>query len=100
MNWLKRARREIGGSGRQPTANSAERNATVAMAVPTRGSWEERGASIGSNDSALPARMREYDDLREAFEERAAIMEYDGGLTRDDAERAAWMLILKERRLN
>jgi hypothetical protein len=26
------------------------------------------------------------DDLREAFEERAAIMEFDGGLTRDEAE--------------
>jgi len=28
-------------------------------------------------------------DLRHAFEERAAIMEYDGGMTRDDAERMA-----------
>ena len=28
-------------------------------------------------------------DLRHAFEERAAIMEYDGGITRKDAERAA-----------
>lgn len=28
-------------------------------------------------------------DLRHAFEERAAIMEYDGGMTRDQAERMA-----------
>lgn len=28
-------------------------------------------------------------DLRHAFEERAAIMEYDGGMTRDEAERMA-----------
>lgn len=28
-------------------------------------------------------------DLRHAFEERAAIMEYDGGMSRADAERAA-----------
>ena len=28
-------------------------------------------------------------DLRDAFEERAAIMEYDGGMSRADAERAA-----------
>ena len=29
-------------------------------------------------------------DKYEEFEERAAIMEYDGGLTREEAERAAW----------
>lgn len=27
--------------------------------------------------------------LREAYEERAAIMEYDGGLSREEAEREA-----------
>lgn len=96
MNWLERARREIGGSGRRPTADSAERNPTAVMAVPARGSREERAASIGSNDSALPTRMRESEDLREEFEERAAIMEYDGGMTRAEAERAAWALILKK----
>jgi hypothetical protein len=29
-------------------------------------------------------------DWRFEWEERAAIMEYDGGLSREDAERAAW----------
>jgi hypothetical protein len=29
-------------------------------------------------------------DLRNAFEERAAIAEFDGGLDRDAAERLAW----------
>ena len=100
MNWLERARREIGGGGRRPTADSAERNATAVMAVPARGPREERATSIGRNDSALPAWMRESDDLREAFEERAAIMEYDGGMTRAEAERAAWADILKQRRLH
>ena len=33
---------------------------------------------------------------REAFEERAAIMEYEGGMTRLDAERAALQLVLAE----
>jgi len=32
-------------------------------------------------------------DKREAFEERAAIMEYDGGLSREEAERSASGLI-------
>lgn len=31
----------------------------------------------------------ELEALRENWEERAAIMEYDGRMTRDDAERAA-----------
>jgi hypothetical protein len=70
------------------------------MAVPARGPREERAASIGSNDAALLARMRESEEMREAFEERAAIMEYDGGLTRNEAERVAWADILKQRRLH
>jgi hypothetical protein len=36
-------------------------------------------------------------DWRENFEERAAIMEHDGGLTRDEAEVSAWRL-LRDRR--
>jgi hypothetical protein len=100
MNWLKRARREIGGSGRQFTADSAERNAMAAMAVPVGGPQGEQAASIGSNDSALPGQIRKSEALRDAFEERAAIMEYDGGMTRAEAERAAWALISKQRRLH
>lgn len=37
---------------------------------------------------------------REAFEERAAIIEFDGGLSRDEAERTAWAMILQRRRLH
>jgi len=33
----------------------------------------------------------------EAFEERAAIMEFDGGMTRDEAEKAAAVLICSAR---
>lgn len=29
-------------------------------------------------------------DLIDAFEERAAIMEYDGGMSREEAEAMAW----------
>ena len=47
-----------------------------------------------SNDLAEGDQMPEFDHLRgedlEAVEERAAIMEYDGGLSREEAERAAW----------
>jgi hypothetical protein len=35
-------------------------------------------------------------DQREAFEERATIMEFDGGLPRADAERAALVNVLRQ----
>lgn len=31
------------------------------------------------------------DAMLELYEERAAIMEYDGGISRDEAERLAWL---------
>jgi len=43
------------------------------------------------NDAASPSEAQA--SIREAYEERAAIMEFDGGLTREAAEaaaRAAW----------
>ncbi len=33
------------------------------------------------------------EDIRECVEERAAIMEFDGGLSRDEAEREAWAIM-------
>lgn len=33
--------------------------------------------------------------LREEFEERAAIMEFDGGLNRDEAEAQAWRIVMR-----
>lgn len=35
------------------------------------------------------------EEIREGFEERAAIMEFDAGLLRQDAEAAAWINITK-----
>ena len=34
---------------------------------------------------------------REDYEERAAIMEYDGGLSREEAERQAWRIVMAKR---
>jgi hypothetical protein len=100
MNWLERARREIQESARRLTANSAERTLTAVMAVPHPGLWEKSAASIGSNGSISPSRLLELEFAREDFEERAAIMEFDGGLSRDDAEREAWALVSKPYRLH
>ena len=65
------------------------------MAVPHPGLWEKSAASIGSNGSTSPSHLLEPESVREAYEERAAIMEFDGGLSRDDAEREAWALVSK-----
>jgi hypothetical protein len=100
MNWLERARREIPKSARRRTANSAERNLTAVTAVPHPGLWEKSAASIGSNGSTSPPYLLESESVREAYEERAAIMEFDGGLSRDDAEREAWALVSKCHRLH
>lgn len=44
--------------------------------------------------------MLETESVREDFEDRAAIMEFDGGLARDEAEREAWALVSKNYRLH
>ena len=56
--------------------------APVALFAPETA--EGRGAGV----EVAPAWLSD-EDRREAFEERAAIMEFDGGLTREDAEAAA-----------
>lgn len=60
------------------------------------------GGRLLSRDTGVPlcppgplsknriSRLKQQNEaLREAFEERAAIMEFDGGLTREEAEREA-----------
>jgi hypothetical protein len=100
MNWLERARREIPKSARRRTANSAERTLTAVMVVPPPAVREKLDGSIGSNGSASPSHLMESESVREAYEERAAIMEFDGGLSRDEAEREAWALVSKRYRLH
>jgi hypothetical protein len=65
------------------------------MAVPNPALREKLEGSIGSNGSTSPSRLLESESVREAYEERAAIMEFDGGLSRDEAERDAWALVSK-----
>jgi hypothetical protein len=100
MNWLERARREILKSAKDSTANSAERTLTAVMAVPPPAIREKLDGSIGSNGSTSPTRLLELEAAWEDFEERAAIMEFDGGLSRDVAEREAWALVSKRYRLH
>lgn len=61
--------------------------------------WESFGESAPAGAAAptaeaLPAPAALFDEVRrEAFEERAAIMEFDGGLSRPEAEAAALALL-------
>jgi hypothetical protein len=100
MNWLERARREIQENAQQPTANSAERNLTAVMAVPPPTLCEKLRGSTGSNGSTLLSHLLEIELVRNEFEERAAIMEFDGGLSRNEAEREAWAMVSKLYRLH
>lgn len=97
MNWLDRARREIREIPGRPTANTAEGVPTAALAVPDPPGCAEAQATIGSNGSASLEGDAEPVAVSDAFEERAAIMEFDGGLSREDAEQAAWALVSTRR---
>jgi hypothetical protein len=70
------------------------------MAVPPPAIREKLDGSIGSNGSTSPSHLLELEAASEDFEERAAIMEFDGGLSRDEAEREAWALVSKLYRLH
>lgn len=50
-----------------------------------------------TNVTAVTAKKHTNAIDREAFEERAAIMEFDGGLSRAEAEAAAWIEITRRR---
>jgi hypothetical protein len=98
MNWLERACREIQESAARRTANSAERNLTAVMALPHHTLRQKSEGSIGSNGSTSSSHLLESESALEAYEERAAIMEFDSGLGRDEAEREAWALVSKRYR--
>ncbi|MDR3415266.1 MAG: hypothetical protein P4L83_03685 [Nevskia sp.] len=51
--------------------------------------------NVSPAGTTMLAQMPITDAMREDFEERAAIMEFDGGLSRDEAEREAWARVLK-----
>lgn len=75
MNWLARARRELAEGTAGRTAETAKR------------------PSNGSNGSTLPERFPDLEALHAEYEERAAIIEFDGGLPRHEAERRARELV-------
>ena len=71
---------------------------TLGVAAKTAGVAERTLRRWLTDDEAFKANLAEA--RRTAFEERAAIMEFDGRLTREDAERAAWALVAARYRLH
>ena len=74
------------------------RTADVATAIPATDATEQewpKGSVAGIATVAVASSQQAFD--HDAFEERAAIMEYDGGLERADAERLALLLVLQSR---
>lgn len=53
--------------------------------------WDQKANAL---ISSVPA--KDQVPLRDMYEERAAIIEYDGGLPRDLAERAAYEELIEE----
>src|SRR5690242_19387906 len=89
MNWLEYARNEICKITKQRTANTAEGSPTAAMAVRPCIVCSEQEQSIGSNGSRPTLQLLKSIASGDDLEERAAIMEFDGGLSRAQSEKLA-----------
>ncbi len=88
----------------EPSVNESEANGISPLFDsphnPLKDNICELGEPDASNFKALrigsptsPTNLKDWpEELREEFEERAAIMEFDGGLSRDEAEMAALLL--------
>jgi hypothetical protein len=70
------------------------------MAVPRPDLREKLKESFGSNGSASSSHLLESASAPEAYEERAATMEFDVSLSREEAEREAWALVWKRYQLH
>ena len=93
MNWLDRARNELGLTAGRVPAISDDRNLTALLAVPRP---ENSGLFhyAGSSSEYLPTASS--DD----FEERAAILEFEAGFSRDAAERLARRMVNLSRKIH
>lgn len=63
---------------------------------PTVQQWADR---LAANKAELNIQLEcgNLPDLLERFEERAAILEFDGQMSRERAEQLAWQLVLGDR---
>lgn len=85
MSYLDRLKGKISGNAPEPEATKATKGAFVpfvAHAPTPFGIFSE--GEVGAGDTATTP----FDP--EAWEERAAIAEFDGGLTKVEAEQLAW----------
>ncbi len=55
-------------------------------------------SNIKENTTIIPNRFKNMDEY-EFFEERAAIAQYDAGLTKEEAEQLAWERVIVKRQV-
>ena len=80
-------------------ANPRNADPPTAMMVPHIAIRERYGACVGGIGSHRPDRLRDTETVRERFEERAAILEFDAGMNRKDAEHEALEFVMQRYRL-
>lgn len=88
MNWLERARREIRGSARSTTADTAERTPMAVTAVPHLAISKNSRVPVGYDGGTSFPHMHGNEDAQVRFSERVAVIEYDSDLRGDDVENA------------
>lgn len=89
IDWLEHARQTFAQRTLANTPITVKRALTTVLKVPEQGSTKVNSVSIDSNDSDFTESAVNTETLTADFEERAAIMEFDGNLPRDEAERQA-----------
>ena len=101
MAALRTQRAQEGQRDKRDTANSVPETRDIpgTWERGTKGHTPYRGVPLVPLSLATPERVLPFESEHEAaaFEERAAIREYDGGLSRAAAERLAWLDLLSLR---
>lgn len=91
VNWLEHARQKLVKTNVHGTTIVTEKIPTAVMAVPCPEESQKLQISNGTIGSTIKGASPNKEAFYESFEERAAIMEFDGGMNRDKAEQQAWI---------
>jgi hypothetical protein len=99
MISLERCRKVLGPKNRLSDENLATLREQLYCFAELALNVRDRQKTTDSEPCALEQAAKSPEDL-EALRERAAIIEFDGNFSRDDAERQAITLSLENERLN
>lgn len=82
---------EFGGEGREGSLHRPEDHLVTALPAARSAASSLTNQGVGAPEDCAIADLTELE--RDMFEERAAIIEFDGGLDREEAERIALQCI-------